>query len=181
MLKIDNLKQSLDDFSNKIVSDAIDNLKKSNKVDTGKLKDSVKNLGAKVSKNSIEIKIAMLPYGSFVDKGVRGAGGVRKTTSEFKRTNNRGKIWKQKAKDSPFSFKEGIKPSVKHFIDWSKKRGLNPYAIREAVYRQGIAPNHFLSDAVKKNIDSLPKIIQEKFSLDVKNSIDFIIKTNFNK
>jgi len=60
MLKIDNLKEALDNFSNKITEDAIANLVSSGKVDTGKLKDSIKNLGAKVSKNSIEIKVEHL-------------------------------------------------------------------------------------------------------------------------
>jgi hypothetical protein len=85
MLKIDNLKEALDDFSDKIVADAKSNLVSSGKVDTGKLKDTLTNLGAKVSKNSIEIGIKMMPYGAFIDKGVRGVGGVRKTTSAFKK------------------------------------------------------------------------------------------------
>lgn len=179
MLRIENLKQSLDDFSNQITADAIANLVSSGKVDTGKLKDSIKNLGAKVSKNSIEIKIMMMPYGAFVDKGVRGVGGVRKMTSIFKRTNNKGKMWKQKGGDSPYSFKDGKKPSVKHFIEWSNKRGLSPYAVRESVYRQGIEPNRFLQKAVTKNLPLLNETILTAFNLDIKNTLDFIIKKNF--
>ena len=55
MLKIDNLKQALNDFSNNIVKDAKANLESTGKVDTGQLKNSLVNQGAKVSKNSIEI------------------------------------------------------------------------------------------------------------------------------
>ena len=181
MLKIDNLKQALNDFSNSIVEDAKANLQSSGKVDTGQLKDSLVNKGAKVSKNSIVINILMSKYGAFVDKGVRGVGGVRKQTSTFKRTNNKGKLWKQKGKGSPYSFKEGIKPSVKHFIDWSNKRGLSPYAVRESVYHQGIEPNHFLEKAVEKNINILSTVIQDAFALDVKNTVDFLIKSNFKR
>jgi hypothetical protein len=181
MLKIDNLKEALDDFSDKIVSDAKANLISSGKVDSGKLKDTLTNLGAKVSKNSIEIGIKMMPYGAFVDKGVRGVGGVRQTTSAFKRTNNRGKMWKQKGGKSPYSFKEGKKPSVKHFIEWSNKRGLSPYAVREAVYHQGIEPTPFLSKAVEKNIKSLPTVIYDAFALDLQSTVSLIIKSNFNK
>jgi len=179
VLKIDNLKQALNDFSNSIVEDARANLASSGKVDTGKLKDSLVNKGAKVSKNSIEINILMSKYGAFVDKGVRGVGGVRKQTSTFKRTNNKGKMWKQKGKGSPYSYKEGIKPSVKHFIEWSNKRGLSPYAVRESVYRQGIEPNHFLEKAVKKNMSSLSEIIQKSFALDIESTVNFLIKSNF--
>jgi len=181
VLKIDNLKIALDNFSNQIVKDAKANLQSTGKVDTGQLKDSLENKGAKVSKNSIEINILMSPYGAFVDKGVRGVGGVRKATSAFNSRNNKGKLWKQKGKGSPYSFKEGVKPSVKHFIQWSNKRGLSPYAVREAVYHQGIEPNHFLQKAVEKNINSLSTVIQDAFALDVKSTLDFLIKTNFKK
>lgn len=180
MLKINNLKEALDDFSDKIVSDAKSNLEKTGKVDTGELKNTLTNLGAKVSKNSIEINIKMMPYGAFIDKGVRGVGGVRKTTSGFKRTNNKGKMWKQKGGKSPYSFKEGKKPSVKHFVQWSNKRGLSPYAVREAVYHQGIAPSHFLSNAVETNMKSLSNVIQDAFALDVQSTVNFLIKSNFN-
>jgi hypothetical protein len=180
MLKIDNLKEALNQFSDNIVKDAKVNLESSGKVDTGKLKDTLTNMGAKVSKNSIEIGIKMMPYGAFVEKGVRGVGGVRQTTSAFKRTNNKGKMWKQKGGKSPYSFKEGKKPSVKHFIEWSNKRGLSPYAVREAVYHQGIAPNPFLSKAVEKNIKSLPTVIYDAFALDLQSTVNFLIKSNFN-
>jgi hypothetical protein len=179
MLKIDNLKQALNDFSNNIVKDAKANLESTGKVDTGQLKNSLVNQGAKVSKNSIEINILMSKYGAFVDKGVRGVGGVRKQTSAFKRTNNKGKIWKQNGGDSPYSFKVGKKPSVKHFIDWSNKRGLSPFAVRESVYHQGIKPTYFLRDAVQDNIKLVPNEIAEAFALDVKSTIELIAKSNF--
>jgi hypothetical protein len=181
MLKIDNLKQALDDFTNNIVKDAKANLENTGKVDTGQLKNSIVSQGAKVSKNSIQINLVMSKYGAFVDKGVRGVGGVRKQTSAFKRTNNKGKLWKQKGKGSPYSFKEGIKPSVKHFIEWSNKRGLSPYAVRESVYRQGIEPNKFLEKAVTKNIGQLSKVITDAFALDVESTVNYLIKENFNK
>ena len=181
MLKIDNLKEALNEFSDNIVKDAKANLEKSGKVDTGKLKDTLKNMGAKVSKNSIEIGIMMLPYGAFVDKGVRGVGGVRKQTSTFKKTNNKGKMWKQKGKGSPYSFKEGVKPSVKHFVQWSNKRGLSPYAVRESVYRQGIEPNRFLEKAVKENINNLSEVIKDAFALDIQSTLNYLIKTNLQK
>ena len=44
-----------------------------------------------------------------VRKGVKGVGGVRATTSKFKSTNNKGKMWKQNAPQSEFKFKIGKK------------------------------------------------------------------------
>lgn len=178
MLKFDHLIDAMNAFGDQVVLDAKQNLQDKKKIDTGKLEKSVVNNGVKFSKNSMTLNIGMSDYAAFVDKGVRGLGGVRKMTSTFKRTNNKGKMWKQNGGDSPYSFKEGVKPSVKHFKDWSSKRGLNPYAVRESVYRQGIKPTYFLKDAVSENIKLAPKEILEAFALDVKSTVDFIIKQN---
>lgn len=181
MLKLNNLKDALTKFGDNVVADARVNLKSSGKVDTGQLSNSIVSTGAVFHKRSIELGISLSYYGAFVEKGVRGAGGVRMTTSTFKKTNNKGKMWKQNGGNSPYSFKEGIKPSVKHFVDWSSKRGLNPFAVRESVYRQGFGPTPFLSDAVKKNIALMPTQLQDAFALDVKATVDFIIKSNLKK
>lgn len=178
MIKMDHLKDAMNAFGNKVVADAKQNLKDKKKVDTGTLENSVKNNGVIFHKNSMTLNIVMSDYGAFVDKGVRGVGGVRKQTSKFKRTNNKGKMWKQNGGDSPFSFKAGIKPSVKHFVDWSNKRGLSPFAVRESVYHQGIKPTHFLRDAINDNIKDAPKEIIDAFALDVKSTLDLIIKSN---
>ena len=178
MLKLIHLKDALTNFGVKVVADAKANLQASGKVDTGNLQNSIVSSGAIFYKNSIELGISLSYYGAFVEKGVRGAGGVRMTTSTFQRTNNKGKMWKQKGGNSPYSYKEGVKPSVKHFVQWSNKRGLNPFAVRESVYRQGISPTPFLSTAVKNNITLMPTKLQDAFALDVKSTVDFIIKSN---
>ena len=178
MLKLKHTQEALQTFGDKVVMDAKANLQASGKVDTGSLVNSIQSTGVIYYKRSMELGIKLNYYGAFIEKGVRGAGGVRKTTSTFQRTNNKGKIWKQNGKDSPYSFKEGVKPSVKHFIEWSNKKGLNPFAVRESVYRQGIEPTPFLKEAVDKNIGLMPSEIQDAFALDVKSTLDFILKTN---
>jgi hypothetical protein len=178
MLKLNYLQNALDKFADKVIADAKTNLESLHKVDTGELKNSLKSTGTIFHRRSIELGITMSDYGAFVEKGVRGAGGVRMTTSSYKRTDNKGKMWKQKGGSSPFAFKDK-KPSVKHFIEWSDKRGLNAFAVRESVYRQGISPTPFLSEAVKDNINLLPKQISEAFALDVDSAVNFIIKSNF--
>jgi len=179
MLKFNHLIDAMNAFGDQVVSDAKQNLKDKKKVDTGKLEKSVVNNGVKFHKNSMTLNIGMSDYGAFIDKGVRGVGGVRKMTSTFKRTNNKGKLWKQNGGDSPYSFKEGKKPSVKHFVEWSNNRGLSPFAVRESVYHQGLKPTYFLRDAVADNIKLAPKEIAEAFALDVRSTVDLIIKSNF--
>lgn len=177
-IKFKHLENAMNAFGDKVVADAKQNLKDRGKSDTGQLENSVVNNGVKFMRRSMTLNIGMSYYGAFVDQGVKGVGGVRASTSKFKRTNNKGKIWKQNGGKSPFSFKIGIKPSVKHFIDWSNKRGLSPYAVRESVYHQGIKPSNFLKDAVSENIKLAPKEITEAFALDINSTLKQIIKEN---
>jgi hypothetical protein len=107
------------------------------------------------SNDKFSMSFFMEDYGQFQDQGVKGAGGTRKTTSAFKRTNNKGKIWKQKAPNSPFAYKDK-KPPVSAFKAWAESKGLNPYAVRESVYRQGIPATKFFSTPFNIAINKLP-------------------------
>ena len=118
------------------------------------------------SDNKFSMVFSMEDYGEYQDKGVRGAGGTRKSTSPFNKRNNKGKIWKQKAPNSPYSFKDGKKPSVKHFRRWAESKGLNPFAVRESVFRQGIAPTKFFTTPFNIAFNKLPPEITDA----IKNS-----------
>jgi hypothetical protein len=107
------------------------------------------------SNDKFSMSFFMEDYGEFQDKGVKGAGGTRKTTSAFNRRNNKGKIWRQKAPNSPFRYKDK-KPPVSAFKDWAQSKGLNPYAVRESVYRQGIPATKFFSTPFNIAINKLP-------------------------
>ena len=107
------------------------------------------------TKSNFSLSFSMEDYGKFQDQGVKGAGGTRKTTSAFKRTNNKGKIWKQKAPNSPFQYRDK-KPPVSAFKAWADSKGLNPYAVRESVYRQGISATKFFSTPFNIAINRLP-------------------------
>ena len=117
-----------------------------------------------VGENSFSLSFDMEDYGQFQDLGVKGAGGTRKTTSAFNRRNNKGKIWKQKAPDSPFQFKNK-KPPISAFKQWAESKGLNPYAVRESVYRQGIPATKFFSTPFRLGFNKLPSEIVEAFRL----------------
>ena len=107
------------------------------------------------SKDNFSLTFSMEDYGQFQDQGVKGAGGTRKTTSAFKRTNNKGKIWRQKAPNSPFAYKDK-KPPVSAFKAWAESKGLNPFAVRESVYRQGIPATKFFSTPFNIAFNKLP-------------------------
>lgn len=166
----------LDDFKDKVIAEA----KKGVPRDSKRLANSIKGY-VKESKNSIQVSFEMDLYGAFQDEGVKGAGGVRETTSKFNKRNNKGKMWKQHAPNSQYSFKREKKPSVKHFEKWSKKRGLNPFAVRESVWRQGIKPSLFFTKPFEKYYKRLPDELVEKYGLDMENLFNTITKENFKR
>jgi hypothetical protein len=122
------------------------------------------NYQLSVGENSFTLIFDMEDYGMFQDQGVKGAGGTRKSTSAFNRRDNKGKIWKQKAPNSPFKFKDK-KPPVSAFKQWAESKGLNPYAVRESVYRQGIPATKFFSTPFRLAFNKLPPEIAEAFRL----------------
>ena len=66
MNEFKNIQDLLDDFKDKVISQAKSNLKTN-----GALKSSLKGY-VKESKNSIQISFEMESYGAFVDQGVKG-------------------------------------------------------------------------------------------------------------
>lgn len=173
MLKLDNLTKALNDFGDKVIEDSKKNLIDRKKVSSGKLLSSLKNNGAKVTRKSLELNINMSEYGAFIDKGVSGV----------------------KVKyNTPYSYTNKM-PPPKALDGWIVKKNIAPrndkgqfltrksvqFAIARSIFYNGIKPSNFLSDAVKKNFNLLPNIVQKSFIVDAQNAIDFIIKSNFNK
>tara|TARA_R110002124_G_scaffold160633_1_gene327897 strand:- start:49 stop:588 length:540 start_codon:yes stop_codon:yes gene_type:complete len=179
-MQLKETQDALNKFAKYVIQQSRTNLTKGKKNSSKELYNSLDS-DVKVSKNSFQLEFLMEQYGIFQDKGVRGAGGVRKTTSKFNRRNNKGKIWKQKGGNSPFSFKEGRKPSVKHFKEWSKRKGLSAYAVRDAVFRQGIKPSMFFTKPFEKAFKNLPKELVQSFALDMETLLETTIKDNLKK
>tara|TARA_Y100001973_G_C5182632_1_gene325827 strand:+ start:444 stop:992 length:549 start_codon:yes stop_codon:yes gene_type:complete len=176
--KLKHFKEGLNQFAKAVVFGSLNELKKQKKGNSNLARSIMYK--DHVMQNSIALDFIMNDYGLFYDKGVKGVGGVRKTTSTFNSRDNKGKMWKQKGRNSPFSFKKDKKPSVKHFKDWASKRGLNAFAIRESVFRQGIAPSLFFTKPFEAAFKKLPDNLAEDFALDLENFIEFTTK-DFNK
>ena len=168
----------LENFRDYVIQQARSNLSKLKKNHTRKLYDSIKG-EIKVMPNSLRLYFDMEEYGFYQDQGVMGAGGVRSTTSKFKKTDNKGKMWKQKGKGSPFSFKIGNKPSVKHFTQWANSKGLSPFAVRESVFRQGISRSLFFTTPFEKAFKNLPDEMIEAYGLEAEETFNTIMEENF--
>lgn len=169
---LNNIDFALRQFGKYVVQQSRANLSKGRKNSSKSLYNSI-GYKKDVTPTGFSLSFIMEEYGIYQDQGVRGAGGTRKTTSSFKRTNNKGKIWKQKGGNSPFSFKEGNRPSVKHFRDWSRKKGLSAFAVREAVFRQGIKPSFFFTKPFRQAYKNLPNQLLDSLALDIEQLLDF--------
>jgi hypothetical protein len=173
MLTTNNLKDGLQNFANLVVSKAKENLVKKDKVSSGDLYNSINTTGVVLTEGSLEIGITMADYGGFIDKGVSGV--------EVKY-------------NTPYSYKDKM-PPPSALDGWIVKRGIAPrddkgrflsrtsiqFAIAKSIFKKGIAPSHFLTEAVEESMPLLPSDLSSKFALDVRSSVDFIIKTNKRK
>tara|TARA_R110000803_G_scaffold131141_6_gene198434 strand:- start:6722 stop:7240 length:519 start_codon:yes stop_codon:yes gene_type:complete len=170
------VKQVLDTFGNNVVTGAKKELSKQGKNASKGLSNSLSHK-SKESKNSFEFSISMEDYGDFVDKGVRGAGGVRKTTSKFKRTNNKGKLWKlKKVTNSNYKFGRSGGISPKHFTVWAKRKGLSPFAVAKSVYHTGLETTNFLTNPFNKYFKTLPEDVLEAYGLEAEEFLEFALK-----
>ena len=137
-----------------------------------------KYIQAKVKKTSdgYSLQFFMEDYGTFVDKGVRGAGG-KIPNGKYKGTWGGKRFyitWKGKKKQSPYKYgtgtgkKDGL---TKGIASWTRKKGLQPrdngkyaspkglnYVIRRNIWIRGIHGISFfqipLGEAVNSILDS---------------------------
>lgn len=133
------------------------------------LRQSIEPQAIKTTDNGLSVEIVMEDYYKFIDEGVQGIGGERKS----------GGIFENVAPNSSNFFHEGIenKPSPKHFEVWARTKGLSPFAISESIWRKGITPNHFYSDVMTEQwidvlVDRLEKVGAGAVEILIVNSIE---------
>lgn len=104
---------------------------------TKQLEQSVLFLPIQVKGNSYTLEFQANDYFKFIDQGVKGAMNPRKT---------KGSPFRQKAPNSPFSFKKP--PPVKALSFWAYMKDKNVYALQKSLFNQGIAPRNILDQVV---------------------------------
>lgn len=131
-----------------------------------------------VGANAYRFRVYFDDYGNFIDEGVKGIGnkGLKPKTKNSKRKNYSNKVSR-----SRFSFKQSRKPSYKHFVLWSKIHGLNPFAVRESVWRRGLNPNHWFSEVVDENfVNNFVRVLEKagakQLEIDLKNILEGKVK-----
>lgn len=172
MLKFGHLKEALDVWADEVVALAKEKLLEEEAVSSGELLNSISNNGVNIYPNSIELGITMKDYGAYIDQGVSGT---------------------EKKYDTPFSYTDKM-PPPSAFDGWIVRKGFAPrnksgqfqsrkslqFAISRSIFKKGIYPTHFFSDAVIESERMLPKEIKDSFQLDVDETIAHIFKININ-
>jgi hypothetical protein len=94
-------------------------------MDTGNLRQSVQ-MPVKFFGTKFVATLFMADYYDFINKGVKGT------------------ISQAKAPGSPYSFKKNKPPLFK---EWSYRKGLNPFAVQQSVFKKGIRKRPFWDKA----------------------------------
>ena len=110
-----NVERYLNSFGKQVVNRAKGNLKRRDKVVTGKLLNSVKYNVVK-TKEGYSVEFTMLDYGKFIDKGVAGTKKRRSFVD-----------YKGKTQNSPFAYGKGGGGGLTRGLDnWIVRRGIAP-------------------------------------------------------
>ena len=185
----DETLKALNTFGDRVVIDSKKNLKRRNKVSSGRLINSI-NYKSKVSKNSFELSFEMEQYGLFVDAGVEGIGGTKKDGSKWKIK----RVTKSSLFGKKLSYKGNMKSSGGRFLQslggWTIKRGIAPrdkdgkfmkrksliFAIRKSIFHTGIESTKFFVTPFEKGFKKLPEELVEAYALDAENLLKFAVK-----
>jgi len=164
------LLEALQEFEQRVVQAAKDNLQRTNKNVSGKLDDSIKG-EVKQMPNSIRVFFQMDNYGWFQDQGVRGVKSGKSLSN--------------------FSYKSKMPPS-KVFDKWTIRKGLAPrdkkgrllkrkslnFLIARSVFHHGIKPSMFFTKPFNSAFEKLPNELIDKYGLDMENLLVSIIEEN---
>lgn len=167
------LDKELKIIGEQVIKNSRANLEK-NKISGSNLAKSLKF----TVKNDV-LTISMDEYGIFVDAGVKGVGGKKKSEDGVKLSSP--KAWKKKkVTNNKFKYNKKM-PPIMAFNGWSIKNGIAPrnkkgqftsrksilFAIANSVYHTGLKTTDFFQDAFYDEIDNM--------SDSLGNSLRFIV------
>ena len=177
MLK--NLQTELQAFGKYVVQQSRSNLTKQKHNVTKDLYNSI-HYKLDEKNGNFDLAFMMDEYGTFLDKGVKGADP------------SLVKNGKQKGGNSPYSFKSK-RPPMQLLADWAKKRNIRlrdkegkfkkgnyrtiGFILQRSIFAQGIKPSMFFTKPFLAAFDRYPQLLTKAFAQDI---ID-ILKDNNNE
>ena len=177
MLK--NLQTELQSFGKYVVQQSRSNLTKQKH---NVSKDLYNSIHYKLEENNGNFDLAFImdEYGTFLDKGVKGANP------------SLVKGGKQKGGNSPYSFRNK-RPPMQPIADWAKKRNIRlrdkegkfkkgnyrtiGFILQRSIFAQGIKPSMFFTKPFLAAFDRYPELLSKAFAQDITD----IFKNNNNE
>jgi hypothetical protein len=177
MLK--NLQTELQAFGKYVVQQSRSNLTKQKHNVTKDLYNSI-HYKLDEKNGNFDLAFIMDEYGTFLDKGVKGADP------------SLVKNGKQKGGNSPYSFKSK-RPPMQPLADWAKKRNIRlrdkegkfkkgnyrtiGFILQRSIFAQGIKPSMFFTKPFLAAFDRYPQLLTKAFAQDITD----ILKDNNNE
>ena len=135
---------TLNDVLGNLAADLVrclhENLKKHEISDTGELGRSIR-MPIKLFGSVLTATLYLEDYFDYVNKGVKGIGGNRKTGSKD--------AWELRNTIGNYQFKRG--PKVSMIKKWAEKRGLNAYAVRTSIAHRGLKSRPFYDECIAQS------------------------------
>jgi hypothetical protein len=184
-----NLERFLNSWGKSVVKSAKANLKSAGK-GGGKLENSIKYKIVRKKGVPLMTQFLMANYGTFVDKGVKGAGGEIAGKTYGGRRHY--KTWQGKREDSPYKYgtgtgaKGGLRKGISSFIQKKKIKGRDrktgrfitnkslKFLISRSIWIKGIHGISFFQKAfgigMKKYSSGLAKAIAKDIADNMNNN-----------
>ena len=135
---------TLNDVLENLAADVVECLKKNiveHKIkDTGELANSIK-MPIKLFGSVLTATLSLEDYYDYVNKGVKGIGGSRKTGDKSP--------WKLRNTIGDYQFIRG--PKVSMIRKWAEKRGLNAFAVRASIAHRGLKSRPFYDECINQS------------------------------
>lgn len=173
--------QYLNTFGNQLANDSKKELQRQGKNASNRLSKSL-DYKINVSKNSFQFDFLMEDYGDFIDKGVKGIGGVKADGTQWKkkRVTNNKYIYRSPSKTNSrgafklslggWTIKRGIAPRSKTG-QFTSRKGLI-FAVRKSIFHTGLETTNFYSKPFEKAFRTFPDEFVEAYGLEVDSLLE---------
>lgn len=169
----------LQDFGNDVQQALRDNLKDKQKGFSGDALWQSILFDVDLDGGVYRFELKLNEYYKFIDEGVSGNAGVRKSDSKFGSKPKAGEFFHDKGQGSQFKFKKG--PPIDPLRLFASIQGLNVYALREGIFQHGIQANHFYSEIITaETINDLIKDISKAYKKAIEIELVDIFKGELN-
>ena len=168
MSGLDYTKKDIDPFWQKVIDDIKDSLIASGHNASGNTLQAIEAPRITIGKNSYKVELIMPDYYAFLDEGVRGVKGTRKSTGKFSFKDKMPPI----ASIRSFMANRGIVGTTRRgqrgSMNSQKQLDSVAFAIAKSIFNKGMEQTNFYSNVVnQKLLDNYADLILEQLGKKV--------------